>query len=329
MVADLPSSADSKRTRSPIAIVALAAADRSPTEFVCDIPCALPFLMLVPLAKVGYFGALSAALDAGRAMPLAHAFAASLARKSLSPPERVWLRSPAQQAAAGCFAGKQETVRDAEIVSAMFALRTQWPLLDQFVATNLIAGHRKEAAWIVCRDVADNLMLFDSDGFFPVATGTAQHLAVLVAPSGSPVVLARELARGSVTEALDSLQIRHRICDDERCEQAAASWNAILAERPALPRGTEMAGERSLALAASLALGSIAWTLWHDREAVHPLLAIERFHDFDARVNVNARAVHVLLPLGKRFWHLRDEGLLSDVPEVPWLGSRVVHFGAS
>jgi hypothetical protein len=172
-------------------------------------------------------------------------------------------------------------------------------------------------------------MLFDSDGLFPVAVGTAQQLAVLAAPSGSRVVLARELACGSVTEALDSLQIRYRICDDERCDQAAASWNAILAARPALPRGTEMAGERSLALASSLALGSIAWTLWHDREAVHPLLAIERFHNFDARVNVNASAVHVRLPLGQRFWHLRDEGLLGDVAGVPWLGGRIVQFGAS
>lgn len=322
-------SAESRPTRTPAAGAGAAAADRSPAEFVCDIPCALPFLTLVPLAKVGYLGALNAALDAGRAMPLAHAFGASLARKSLSPPEHGWLRSPLQQVAAGCFAGRHESVPDSEIASALLALRAQWPLLDQFIATNLIAGHRSEAAWVVCRDVTDNLVLFDSDGLFPVATGTAQQLAVLVAPSGSRVVLADDLERTSVAEALDSLQIRHRICNDERCEQAVASWNAILADRPGLSRGTEISAESSLTLAASLALGSIAWTLWHDRESVHPLLAIERFHDFDARVHVTADAVHVRLPLGKRFWHLRDHGLLSDVSDVPWLGGRVVHFGAA
>jgi hypothetical protein len=220
-------------------------------------------------------------------------------------------------------------VPDAEIVSALFAMRSQWPLLDQFVAANLVAGHRKEAPWVVCRDLTDNLVLFDSDGLFPVATGTAQQLAVLVAPSGSRVVLADGLERTSLTEALGSLQIRHRICDDGRCGEAVASWNAVLADRPALPRGTQIAGESSLTLAASLALGSIAWTLWHDRESVHPLLAIERFHDFDARVHVSGEAVHVRLPLGKRFWHLRDQGLLSDVSDVPWLGCRVVRFGAA
>jgi hypothetical protein len=46
-------------------------------------------------------------------------------------------------------------------------------------------------------------------------------------------------------------------------------------------------------------------------------------------VHVTPDAVHVRLPLGKRFWHLRDEGLLNDVSDVPWLPGRVVHFGAA
>jgi hypothetical protein len=303
--------------------------DTVPAEFICDIPCALPFLMLVPLARVGYLSALSAALDAGRAATLAHALGASLARKSLKPPERGWHRLPAEQTTAACCAGRKEAVPDTDIVSALYSLRTQWPLLDQFVSANLIAGHRNEAAWILAHDMTGALVLFDSDGCFPVATGSAHQLAVLAAPSGSRVLMAAELAKSPVAEALESLQIRYRVCDDERWEEAVASWNAILIDRPALPRGTHLPGESSLALAASLALGSISWTLWRELEPVHPLLAIERFHDFDARVHVTSDAVHVRLPLGKRFWHLRDEGLLGTVSDVPWLPGRAVHFGAS
>ena len=86
--------------------------------------------------------------------------------------------------------------------------------------------------------------------------------------------------------------------------------------------------ETSLTLAASLALGTIAWTLWREREVTDPLLALERFGDLDARVHSTAATLHVRLPLGRRFWDLRDHGLLADVHDVPWLDGRAITFGA-
>ena len=79
----------------------------------------------------------------------------------------------------------------------------------------------------------------------------------------------------------------------ERLESGASTsqalWLALTAERPGLPVGSEAGVERSLALAAALALGTIGWTLWREREAVTPLLALQRFADLDARGELLSR----------------------------------------
>ena len=56
------------------------------------------------------------------------------------------------------------------------------------------------------------------------------------------------------------------------------------------------------------------------------LLALERFNDLDGRVRFDKENVTVRLPLGKRYFDLEKHGLLSDVPDVPWLGGRTVRF---
>ena len=48
--------------------------------------------------------------------------------------------------------------------------------------------------------------------------------------------------------------------------------------------------ERSVTLAAALALGTLAWTLWRGRELTTPLLALERFGDLGARVRFGERS---------------------------------------
>ena len=84
--------------------------------------------------------------------------------------------------------------------------------------------------------------------------------------------------------------------------------------------------ERAVALAAGVALGTIAWMLWRTREAVDPLLALSRFEDLDARVRFSARAVRVAVPLGRRYRDLYDAGLMTDVRDVPWLDGRTLEF---
>lgn len=100
----------------------------------------------------------------------------------------------------------------------------------------------------------------------------------------------------------------------------------MLVDRPALPSTDDATLENSLTLAVSVALGQIAWSLWHDREPTDPLIALQRFSDLDARIQFNETTVRVVLPLGRRSMHLAEAGLLNDIPHVPWFGDRVVTF---
>ena len=98
------------------------------------------------------------------------------------------------------------------------------------------------------------------------------------------------------------------------------------AERAAVPLAASPALGRSLLLAAGLGLGTLAWTLWREREPTDPLLALERFADLSARVSFEPHRVRVRLPLGPRHSDLSAHGLLADVRGVPWFGDRVVEF---
>ena len=128
----------------------------------------------------------------------------------------------------------------------------------------------------------------------------------------------REASPGPLTSAAERLE--------SAGTTSQALWRALTVERPGLPFGSEPNLERSLALAAALALGTIAWTLWRERETVTPLLALQRFADLDARVSYRPDRVQVHLPLGRRFMDLKQGGLLEDISDVPWFGGRPLRF---
>lgn len=329
-----------------------------------DVSCALPFLMLGPLSRSGYLTALAAVIDAARAGEWARGFALGLARKALNPPLRGWRRSDEEWAAAAAFAGLHEC-KEELIFGAGRVLRPQLPVLNGSVASNLIQGHRASAAWLLVGGAEGQLLLVDEDGVAPCAAAPITTLASLVAPTSSLVFVDSEAATDANLDVLDDLQIpyacaaslAHRAsvvsfvsrhhgrlwtsahgCQRGRaralaergadlCAEALANWRAILEERPALRPGADPAFESALAFAASFALGTIAWTLWHKRERPSPQAALARFADLDARVRIDASTVRVKLPLGGRSWDLRDHGLLADVRGVPWLDGRTVTFG--
>jgi hypothetical protein len=112
----------------------------------------------------------------------------------------------------------------------------------------------------------------------------------------------------------------------DSAEETAILWHALAVQRPLIASAPHSAFDRSLTLAAALALGTIAWTLWRDREPVAPHLALTRFCDLDARVRFSRDAVRVCLPLGRRYLDLHAHGLLEDVPDVPWFDGRVLQF---
>ncbi|MEH2522009.1 hypothetical protein V1279_007582 [Bradyrhizobium sp. AZCC 1610] len=332
--------------------------------FEVDVPCALPFLLLTPLARSGYLATLAAALEAAKAGSFAGGVAIGLARKCLAAPQRGWLREPGALAAAAAFAGRQSCDNEL-ILNAGRALRPQLVLLDACVTDQLLREHRAEAAWLLARGPSGALMLFDEDGLVPTATGSLQLLAMRLAPSGGVLFLPAKAASNEHFDTLDELQIPYAtdvnlatrpsaasfialdgarlwtsIHGSQRgraralaergadlCETALANWSAVQDERPAHRPGVDPGFENSLSLAASFALSAIAWTLWRHRSRTTALATIEHFADLDARVRVTPDRVHVRLPMGRRAWDLRDHGLLADVREVPWLGARTVIFG--
>jgi hypothetical protein len=109
-------------------------------------------------------------------------------------------------------------------------------------------------------------------------------------------------------------------------EDADTLWQSLAVERPSVPLADEVTLDRHITLAASIALATIAWDLWRHREPTAPHLALERFHDLDARVSYLQDSVRVSLPLGRRFQDLRDHGLLDNIFDVPWLDGRALAF---
>jgi hypothetical protein len=111
-------------------------------------------------------------------------------------------------------------------------------------------------------------------------------------------------------------------------EEAGTLWQSLAVERPSIPLADDPELDRHITLAASVALGTLAWALWRERESTAPHLALERFRDLDARVTYSRDAVNVSLPLGRRFQDLRDHSLANDVADVPWLGGRALTFSS-
>jgi hypothetical protein len=112
----------------------------------------------------------------------------------------------------------------------------------------------------------------------------------------------------------------------QMAEQVDLLWDALSLQRPAIPTARDSQLELSLTMAASLALGTISWVLWRDRETTTPLLALERFGNLPARVRFTSNAVQLKLPLGRRQQDLREHGFLADLRDVPWLNGRKIEF---
>ena len=112
----------------------------------------------------------------------------------------------------------------------------------------------------------------------------------------------------------------------QMAEEVDFLWRALSVERPAIPTARRSQLELSLTMAAALALGTISWVLWRDRETTTPLLALERFGSLPARVRFTSNSVQLNLPLGRRQQDLREHGFLADLRDVPWLAGRRIEF---
>ena len=108
--------------------------------------------------------------------------------------------------------------------------------------------------------------------------------------------------------------------------EAQALWQTFAISRPGVVNTYSSAFERSLTLAASVALGTISWQLWQTRGRTSPQQALEGYHDFDAHVRFGPNSVVVRLPLGRRRSSLYEAGLLASISDIPWFGDRRVEY---
>jgi hypothetical protein len=333
------------------------AASGSAAVTTAESSSALPFLLLGPLAQIGYLAALAPALQPTGLESETAAFATALAYTVLGPLERGWRRQPEDLAAAAAFAGLAAPVPGKELTEFARVAVPVLPGLDAVVTRALAEGHTAGEP-LVLTGGCDGLLLADREGMFPVAwSDTVAGLLPAWRSCGSPPVLVapdaagvlpelvaadvsfvvaappargerwRKLPRGLWTNDQENpTPARHAAGYQQAVDLAAELIQALAGERAAVPLAGDRALGRSLLLAAGLGLGTLAWTLWREREPTDPLLALERFADLSARVSVEPERVRVGLPLGPRHSDLSAHGLLADVPGVPWFGGRVVEF---
>jgi hypothetical protein len=325
---------------------------------------ALPFLLLGPLERIGWLDTADATFTAAGLEHTLPALAVALASKVLAVPERGWRRAPQALSAAATFAGDAEPRPDPEVSALTRAVAPLVPALDVVVRRALIDGRSAADPVLLVSDGADRAarMLVDPDGVFflaqarapeawagfaletksqiyvPAEEGDANWLSQLDAQGVCFVTPARptraetwQLMPGSRAPRLYTNRPPNTPASsfaraEATAQRARQAWQAF-ACRP-LPGGADddPSLDVSLTLAAALALGTIAWTLWRTREPTCPALALERFFDLEATVRFEASAVRVRLALGKRYRDLHAAGLLHDVPRVPWLGGRPVTF---
>ncbi len=334
-----------------------APADRAAAVAVGEtrVCSALPFLLVPPLARTGYLSAIGPALAGIDLLTEAPLFAAALAYKVLGAPERGWRRTGADHATAAAFACL-ESVPDLD--GFAHRVRHALPVLDGVLALDVCRGH-DPADPLLITGVDDGLLLVDAQGMFPVAwapdvAGLLPHWtacgrpSVAVCDSPLPADCLRVLAaagvglvtavrplRGDPLPRLPGRTPRWPGGDaDPRLAAALPAHRdrvtelarALFTARRAVLRADGDALDHSVALAASLGLGVIAWTLWRDRETPDPVAALTRFADLEATVRYGRENVHVRLPLGRRHADLLRHGALNDVHDVVWLGGRTLTF---
>ncbi|MGW7253700.1 hypothetical protein [Streptomyces sp. NPDC054834] len=321
---------------------------------------ALPFLLAGPLARIGYLDAIGPALagvELGDDAPL---FAAALAYKVLGPTVRGWRRGRQDGEAAAAFAGLEPPLPEERLTAFADRVRPALPVLDGVLALAVCRGH-DPADPLLLTGADGGLLLVDAQGMFPIAwAGDTARLLPHWQACGRPPVLICDGplppgALGELTSAdvpfmtavrplrgdpVTRLPWRTPLWTvgegrpDPRLAAALPGHAARLAdlvtalaeERRAVPLASHGDLERTVTLAATLGLSTIAWTLWRERETPDPLLALSRFADLEATVRFESDAVRVRVPLGRRHADLLRGGLLADVHDVVWLRGRTLTF---
>jgi hypothetical protein len=198
-----------RHTRAPILTTV------SPWETHVD--CALPFLLLNPLSRLGYFDALAAVLEAAELTRDAPLFATALAYKVLDSPERGWRRNRSSVMAASAFAETQEPVPNEALVQFSRQMAPHTALLDLILTESLIQGHTSGDPVLLRRADSENapgFLLLETSGCFPIAwrENPREFLPLLAKLGDSIVLVSREAAGPRLLKELDTAGFPF-ICD--------------------------------------------------------------------------------------------------------------------
>jgi hypothetical protein len=326
----------------------------------------LPYIVLGVLHRLGWLHVASATFRALDLSDRGSVFATALAYKLLPCPERGWHRRDAVVRTAAAFSGVRVPASPHELDSWSRAVAGGLSPLDDFVAGELARGHDSSLPLLVTRVDSRYdrpWLLFDADGCFPVAWEHDEAAlrsiirrfgpcVILVSAEAATPALMRGLAadrrsyvttatpgrhddwhrvRGTSCWAGGSQALARRILEaagllPELLAEALAITRALLHLRPTAPswQGAEL--EHTAALAAATGLGALAWTLWRQRETVHPLLALGRFENLDGIARTRDAAIEIHPAYGRRYLDLQKHGLLADIPAPPWLDARRIVF---
>lgn len=138
-------------------------------EFTLD--SVLPFLLLEPLSRAGYWRTMSLALHTAGLPEFAASFAMAFAFKLMQAPQRGWMRTSQDLRAAQAFACMQDLATE-ELVRLANQAEAFSPLLDTHLANQLLADLQEHHPFFLTRlssAPTDNLLLFDAAGAFPIA----------------------------------------------------------------------------------------------------------------------------------------------------------------
>lgn len=330
------------------------------------ISSALPFLMLGPLAKMGCLEMVRAGFLAAGRVELLPAFATALAYKALPEPSLGWLRESADRETAAAFAGLDEPLPDPDLHALEPHHAELASPLDAAIAQTVLEARLAGEPLLIMRAEGRGWLAIDAPGTFPIAwsetieelcdrlAGASEARFLIPSEAASPSALSvlhrrglrfitdappargetwRRVRRGGEswwTNDVDSPEgalIRSARRLGEVHALGVESWRALAVGRRALSRADHLAWDRSLAIAAGVALAQIGWTLWHADEPTNSELVVERFGSLDAVARSDEGSIRIVLPLGRRSMDLAAAGLLDDVRNVPWLGDRAVTFG--
>jgi hypothetical protein len=324
-----------------------------------EVPTALPFLLLPSLRHAGWLDAASTLLAAHGLSEDAFALAAALAAKVLDPPERGWLRTPAERRLLAAFAGRDEAFGDDVVQDAASRLAPILPLLDGTLRAALARARRPDAPLVLWR-TPRGFSLFDSDGLpllasapTPPRCGPGELYIVPADGADAETLDALDLAnlrfitdapaaRGEAWRRVAGIQgplwtndtttpgprLAALTADFEELVAHVAELAGAIEARPALPREASNALDASASLAATSALGDIAARLF-PAERTTPVLALSRFRNLDAHVRIDADCVRVRVPLGQRHADLLRHGFLTSLTGLPWLRGRSLDLGGA